>query len=240
MEIATDLLAFVRANLPAPPSRLLEVGAGNGELARALADAGYDVVAIDPDPRGADIRPVALHELDERPGSFAAAVAVTSLHHVEPLEASLVRLAELLEPAGVLVVDEFDVGAFDERAAGWWLRQRRALGAAEHGTAEGLVAEHRAHLHPLERIVAVLEAHFDVGAPVYGPYLYRWDLGESLRHDEEDAIARAEIPAVGARLLARRVRHDSRQRRGEVAPLDAAANRLGVDCAASSAPAAGS
>jgi hypothetical protein len=65
-----------------------------------------------------------------------------------------------------------------------------------------------------------LEAHFDVGAPLYGPYLYRWDLGESLRHDEEDAIARAEIPAVGARLVAQRVRHDSRSRRGEAAPLD--------------------
>ena len=46
--------------------------------------------------------------------------------------------------------------------------------------------------------------HFQVATPVYGPYLYRWNLDESLRPDEEDAIARAEIPAVGARLLALR------------------------------------
>jgi SAM-dependent methyltransferase len=204
--VASDLLAFVRANLPPPPLRLLEIGAGDGALAHALAEAGYDVLAIDPEPGGADVRPVALHELDEPPGSFAAAVAVTSFHHVEPLEQSLGRLAELLEPGGVLVVDEFDVAAFDERAAEWWLRQRRALGAAEHASADELVGEHRAHLHRLARIVAALEPHFHVGTPLYGPYLYRWDLDESLRPDEEDAIGRAEIPAVGARLLAHRNR----------------------------------
>jgi SAM-dependent methyltransferase len=202
--VATDLLAFVRANLPAPRVRLLEIGAGDGGLARSLAEAGYEVLAIDPEPGGADVRPVALHELDERSAPFDAAVAITSLHHVEPLEDSLRHLAQLLEPDGVLVVDEFDVAAFDERAAAWWLRQRHALGAAEHASAEELVGAHRAHLHPLERIVAALEPHFHVGTPLYGPYLYRWDLDEALRGQEEDAIARAEIPAVGARLLAQR------------------------------------
>jgi SAM-dependent methyltransferase len=202
--VDTELLAFVRANLPAPPVRLLEIGAGDGALARELADAGYDVLAIDPEPAGADVRPVALHELDEPSASFDAAVAVTSLHHVEPLEDSLGCLAQLLAPGGLLVVDEFDVAAFDERAAAWWLHQRQALGASEHASAEELVGEHRAHLHPLGRIVAALEPHFHVGPPRYGPYLYRWGLGESLRHHEEEAIARAEIPAVGARLLAQR------------------------------------
>jgi SAM-dependent methyltransferase len=202
--VCTDLLAFVRANLPAAPARVLEVGAGNGELAQALAGAGYDVTAIDPEPSGANVQARALHELDEPPAPFDAALAVTSLHHVEPLEQSVARLAELIEPGGVLVVDEFDVAGFDERAAEWWQRQRRALGAAEHATARELVGEHRAHLHPLARIVAALEPHFRVGAPLYGPYLYRWDLDESVRPREEEAIARGEIPAVGARLLAHR------------------------------------
>jgi SAM-dependent methyltransferase len=202
--VATDLLAFVRASLPPPPSRLLEIGAGDGELARVIVEAGYDVLAIDPKPGGANVRPVALHELDAPAESFNAALAVTSLHHIDPLERSLDRIAEVLEPGGVLVVDEFDVAAFDERAAQWWLRQRRARGAEEHASPEELVGEHRAHLHPLERIIAALEPHFHVGTPVYGPYLYRWNLDESRRHDEEVAIAGAEIPAVGARLVALR------------------------------------
>ena len=202
--VVLDLLAFVCANLPRPPARLLEVGAGDGELARTLADAGYQVLAIDRRPTGAGVRSVPLHELDEPSGSFGAALAVTSLHHVEPLEDSVNHLAELLKPGAVLVMDEFDVAAFDERAAGWWLRQRHALGGAEQASTEQLVGEHRAHLHPLERIVSALEPRFHLGMPVYGAYLYRWDLDESLRGEEEAAIARAEIPAVGARLLARR------------------------------------
>lgn len=201
--MSIEALAFVRANLPAPPARILEIGAGDGSLARGLRDAGYDVLAIDPNPRGENVRPVALQELDEPPASFAAAIAITSLHHVEPLEDSLAHLAQLLDRRGVLVVDEFDVGAFDERAAAWWLRQRRASGGEEHKTSEQLVAEHRAHLHPLERIVAALERDFRVGIPLRGPYLHRWDLGEAFRAGEEEAIARGEIPAVGARLLAR-------------------------------------
>jgi SAM-dependent methyltransferase len=199
----TDLLAFVRASLPPPPARVLEIGAGDGELAQALRDDGYGVLAIDPEPRGNDVQPLALIELDNAAVPFDAAVAVTSLHHVEPLEASIARLAEVLAPGAVLVVDEFDVGTFDEPAAEWWLRQRQALGGAPEKSAAELVTEHRAHLHSLEQIVAALEPHFELGAPVYGPYLYRWNLAESLREEEVAAISGGEIPAVGARFVAR-------------------------------------
>lgn len=200
-------LAFVRANLPAPPLRLLEIGAGGGELARGLAEAGYDVLAIDPQPSSENVRAVALLDLDALPASFDAALAVTSLHHVEPLEESIAHLSGLLSPGAPLLVDEFDVAAFDERAAGWWLQQRQALGTAPDKSPDQLVSEHRAHLHPLSRIVAALEPDFDVSAPLYGPYLYRWGLDESFRVPEEEAIARGDIPAVGARFIARRLPH---------------------------------
>ena len=108
---SVDLRAFARANLPEPPARVLEVGAGAGSLARALRAAGYTVLAIDPRSENEDIRPVALADLDEPAGSFAAAVAIVSLHHVDPLEESCRRLGELVEAGGTLVVDEFDVGA---------------------------------------------------------------------------------------------------------------------------------
>ena len=199
-----DLRAFVRANLPEPPARVLEVGAGDGRLARALRAGGYEVLAIDPKADDEDVRAVALADLDEPAGSFAAAVAVVSLHHVDPLEASCHRLGELVEPGGTLVVDEFDVGSFDLGAAAWWLEQRRALGESEPDTAEELVEEHREHLHPLELIVGTLLPHFELGQPVRGPWLHRWKLGESLRAIEEEAIARGDLRATGARLIARR------------------------------------
>jgi SAM-dependent methyltransferase len=199
-----DVVDFVRANLPAPPARILEVGAGDGELARFLSAAGYSVVAIDPDAGSADVLPIPLLELDEPEASFDAAVAVVSLHHVNPLDASFERLADVLRTGATLVVDEFDVDRFDERAAGWWLEQRSALGFVEATSARERVADMRAEVHSLSRIEAALAPHFGLGRPHRGSYLYRWGLDGALRSQEEKLIAAGDLPAVGARLIGRR------------------------------------
>jgi SAM-dependent methyltransferase len=196
--------AFVRANRPPPPARLLEIGAGEGELARTLRLLGYDVVAIDPDPRGTDVSAVALHELDEPSESFDAAIAILSLHHIDPLRPSLRRLAEVLKPGAPLIVDEFDVAAFDAAAAEWWLAQRRGLGGREEIPAEQLVEQHRGHLHPLDLITDELKLHFTESTPVRGPYLYRWDLSDGHRAAEEELIVSGELAPVGARFVVQR------------------------------------
>jgi SAM-dependent methyltransferase len=197
-----DVLAFVRANLPPPPGRVLEVGAGEGELAAALEEAGYVVTAIDPEPRGGHVHGVALADLTAEPGTFQAAVAIRSLHHVHPLAQSLERLADVLQPGAPLVIDEMDVDAFDHRAADWWLRQQALLGQARDVSPQQLVDEHRAHLHPLDAIAQALAAWFDLGAAVRGPWLYRWDLGASFRDAEQRLISAGQLPAVGARIVA--------------------------------------
>jgi SAM-dependent methyltransferase len=191
---ATDVIAFVRATLPDPPARVLEVGAGDGELAAALTGLGYDVVAIDPDSSTPGVRPVPLHELDEAP--FDAAVAVVSLHHVRPLEESFRRLGELVRPGGTLVVDEIDFERLDERAARWWLER-------SHHDAEPaeLVTGLHEHMHSLATLRATLGRWFALGEPVRGAYLYRWDLPPGLREPEEQLIATGALPALGARLV---------------------------------------
>ena len=197
---APDVLAFVRAALPPPPARVLEVGAGSGELAAALAAAGYDVVAIDPGSAGdALVRPIALLDLEAPAGSFDAAVAVVSLHHVEPLEPSCAHLGALVRPGGRLVVDEFDVGAFDHVAAAWLCARRRELGRDAPDDPAEMVGDLRDHLHAVERIRVALSAAFALEAAEPGPYLHRWDLGPALQGAEEEAIAAGRLPAVGVR-----------------------------------------
>jgi len=194
---------FVRRSLPPPPARVLEVGAGEGELAAALAEAGYDVVAIDPAGEG-DVAPVALLDLDEPDASFDAALAVVSLHHVEPFAPSCRRLAEVVRPGGTLVVDEFDVGRFDEPSAQWLLDRWRETGRERDRDPAEMVAELREHLHPLDAIRATLGEWFELGPVARASYLYRWYLGEELRAPEEELIAAGSLPELGARFAGRR------------------------------------
>ncbi|HTX13044.1 MAG TPA: methyltransferase domain-containing protein [Solirubrobacteraceae bacterium] len=200
------VLGFVRESLPPAPARVLEVGAGDGELAAALASAGYDVVAIDPASTTDTVRAVPLHELSEPAGSFDAAVAVVSMHHVEPLRRSCRLLAEVVRPGGKLVLDEIDVERFDESAARWWLEHRPTPEEHEHEppTPEAAVAFLRHHMHHLDAIEDALVEGFELGPIARGPYLYRWELGPEFRAPEEALIAAGRLPAVGVRLVGTR------------------------------------
>lgn len=198
--LTSDLLAFVRASLPVPPLRVLEIGAGDGELAEALRGAGYEVTAIDPGAKdGSGVEPVALLDAG---GEFDAAVAVVSLHHVEPLERSCEHLAALLPAGAPLVVDELDAERYDERAAEWWLAQRRALGFTEEHDGAAMVSRLREHVHPLSVVRSALSRWFELGEPIPVAYLHRWYLVPSLRDPELELIADGRLPAVGGRFIA--------------------------------------
>src|SRR3954453_8924053 len=198
---APDVLAFVRGALPEPPARVLEIGAGDGTLAAALREGGYDVVALDPmaEPdRGVD--PIPLMAVDVPPRHFDGAVGVVSLPHVVPLSQSLRRLSEVMRHGARLVVDEFDLDAYDARAAIWWIGHS----GHQHEPAD-VIARLQEHIQPVARIREELAAWFDVSEPVPGPYLYRWNIDPGLRGEEEGLIAAGGLPAAGRRfVLARR------------------------------------
>jgi SAM-dependent methyltransferase len=202
--LSASVTAFVRACLPSPPARVLEVGAGDGRLATLLGEWGYDVLAIDPAASVAHVVPVSLLDVSADDQSFDAAVAVVSLHHVEPLPASCRKLADLVRPGGLLVIDEFDVERFDAAAAAWWIGQRAATGREHRHDASEMVAELRHELHPVRRLREELTPYFTLGEPVREPYLHRWDLEPGLRDAEELLIAAGRLPAVGARLVGTR------------------------------------
>jgi len=196
---------FVRAALPPLPARVLEVGCGEGELARALDAAGYDVLAIDPDaPEGPIFRRTRIEELDER-GPFDAVVAVRSLHHVHPLGEALDKLARL---APLIVVDEFAPDRIDAATQDWYEGQYRLLAAAGHDPpAPPSLDEWRtrhADLHPSSTLLAALDERFERRSLGWEPYFYRWLRGPATESLERTLIDTGLIQAVGYRYVGAR------------------------------------
>jgi SAM-dependent methyltransferase len=198
---------FAREQLPEPPARVLEVGCGQGELTTALAVAGYDTLGIDPRaPLDDRFRRIKLEDLDEPDGSYDGIVAARSLHPIRDLGHALDRIAALLRPGGVLVVDELGWDLADEPTLDWLYGQRRALAAAGHGTApESLQAlrdeweaEHLG-IHRYSTLRAELDARFDERVFGWTPFLYRLVGGVATEILEQALIDADAIQALGFR-----------------------------------------
>jgi len=137
-------LAAVRAALrsawrsprSAPAGVVVDLGAGDGRIARPLAEEGWSVVAVDRDP--AALRAAAAADVRTLEADFAKpaaslgagpgeALGVLCLGHTfmlltEPLDAQrlLRRIAEVLRPGGFFAVDAFVDPLWEEVAEGSW------------------------------------------------------------------------------------------------------------------------
>jgi SAM-dependent methyltransferase len=103
---------LVAAVVEARPARVLEVGAGWGELAEWIArETGAEVVATDLSPhmvelscaRGLDASVADVQSLPFADGSFDVVVAAWMLYHVPHLDRGLAEIARVLRPGGRLV-----------------------------------------------------------------------------------------------------------------------------------------
>jgi SAM-dependent methyltransferase len=205
---------FLAGSLPEPPARVLEVGCGQGELTASLAVAGYDVLGIDPAaPTGNLFRRLRLEDLEESGAPFDAVVARYVLHHIRDLDAGLDRIASLLRPDGLLVLDEFAWDRLDRRTLEWLDAQRRALTTAEGHeprlTLEQLrsewEAEHRG-LHGYQAMRAALAARFVEDLFEWVPYLHREVGGASTAVLEQALIDAGTIQALGFRYVGTPIR----------------------------------
>lgn len=101
----------LEAVLEGAPTRVLEVGCGEGELAERLTATVTEVVAVDQSPRmveltrarGVDARVADIQELPFPDDSFDAVLAAWMLYHVPDLDRGLSEVARVLRPDGRLV-----------------------------------------------------------------------------------------------------------------------------------------
>jgi SAM-dependent methyltransferase len=214
---------FVLGHIGDPPARVLEVGCGEGELARALARAGYSVTAIDPRaPEGTIFQRVRIEEFSD-PGPFDYVVAILSLHHVEDLRKVLDKIANLLRAGGALVVVELAWDRFDEATAEWalerlpaasswgkpsWL-QRRCWEWARGGQG-GIWVPAEAHFaewareegfHSSRQMRGELGRRFIERLFAWVPYLYPDLDDDTLEADQSAAIEAGAINATGFRYV---------------------------------------
>jgi SAM-dependent methyltransferase len=206
--LTPDFLDFVEAWLPPPPARVLEVGCGRGDLARAIAERGHEVVAIDPEaPEGDIFLAVPLEEL-AAPGPFDAVIANRSLHHVADLSGALDKIASLLPPEGPLILHEHAWERLDSRTARWFLEQRSATDPKAPSLEQFMVdweAEHTG-LHSHATMKPALDLRFTERFFAWTAYLHG-ELDETVSAEQEQvlidigSIQATGFRYVGARLL---------------------------------------
>jgi SAM-dependent methyltransferase len=188
----------VLGELPPPPARVLEIGCGAGELARAVDAAGYDVLAIDPEaPEGPIFRRTTLEELDET-RTFHVAAAAYALHHIDSLDLALERIAALLTPDGKLVLEEFGWDLLDRDTARWYGQQQ---GDPSVESVLSRWRDEHAGLHGYAEMRRAIDQRFTEHSFEWRPYLYRCLEREELESNEREALARGTISPIGLRYV---------------------------------------
>jgi hypothetical protein len=199
LAVVGDFATFVLDQLPPAPRRVLEIGCGReGGLVELLTAAGYDVLGVDPEaPDGPGFLRARFQDVD---GAYDAVVAERVLHHVNPLDEGVAKLASL---APLLVVDEFARERVDPTARDWYEGQRRMLvaaGMSPPGPPDlGAWAARHPDLHEPETLLPALHARYDERTLEWGPYLHRWLGGPSSEALESTLVSAGAIPAIGYR-----------------------------------------
>ena len=191
-----NTLGFVTAHLAtAPGRRILEVGCGRGDVALGLGQADYDVVAVDSSAecvesaaaKGVDARQARWPEFHE--SGFDAVLFTRSLHHMHELAGALDKAVEVLNPSGLLIVEDFDYAGATPSHANWIAHIARLVEAAGSRFAEGSLCrlmlesggdlevwrqQHDHDLHDAETMRDEIDRRLELRESADAPYLYRY------------------------------------------------------------------
>ena len=109
-----SLLMEQLGTLNIPKGRLLDIGAGRGEVLRAAREAGWEAVGVEPSPTfaeraasysGAEVIQKPLEECGFEGGSFEAVVLGAVLEHLYNPDEVVAEIARVLKPGGALFID---------------------------------------------------------------------------------------------------------------------------------------
>ena len=107
-------------------AHILEVGCGDGQVAYALSQKGFQITAIDSDAervakaQAPGVRAVVANWPNFEIDPVDAIVFTRSLHHMEHLAEAIQHASSVLKPGGVFLVDDFAMESVDERTLNWF------------------------------------------------------------------------------------------------------------------------
>jgi SAM-dependent methyltransferase len=227
---------FIFSHLPVG-SKVLEIGCGDGEVAAELSSHGYRVTGLDSEhdrvvkARRRGVRAVVASwpQFDSNP---VDAIAFTrSLHHINPLDGAIEKARQLINPTGLLLIEDFAFGETNHAAVHWFLEILRSDEAKsqiepvkDQFVTDLLAAKdpirvwqenHNQALHSIAAITEAVSNRFVIEETDSVPYLYRYlipVLPETPRatmfvdqvfREEARAGKRGEITFMGRRIVAR-------------------------------------
>ena len=132
----------------APGRRLVDIGGGTGNYARALRDEGWDPVVVDREPgmlaraagKGLETVEGDAQRLPLADASFDAAMLVSMLHHVEDPAAALAEGQRVLRPRGHLALMVFTREDTEESWLSDYFPSTRAWMLETHSTRDEVLA----------------------------------------------------------------------------------------------------
>jgi 2-polyprenyl-3-methyl-5-hydroxy-6-metoxy-1,4-benzoquinol methylase len=224
--LTTESIELITPYLPAPPARILEVGCGAGELAGALQQRGYDVLALDSSVENVDharargVNATVAHWPDFVDLPFEVILFTRSLHHIQPVTGALRRAHELLHVGGVLLIEDFAFHHADARTISWFKNVVDVLDAAgvlnhEDGRFASRIAQadnalEAWHLDDVVDVAQAVELHaaiqglFSIRTIRQLPHLYRYIAQvatEPARDATVSAVLKSERLAHTVRLI---------------------------------------
>jgi 2-polyprenyl-3-methyl-5-hydroxy-6-metoxy-1,4-benzoquinol methylase len=210
---------FIDSSFPELAKNLLDVGCGDGLVTRQLQLRGYNVAAIDASLKGVDranrngVKAIHCNLEDYVHAPFDGIYMSRTLHHMPPLEQTLIKVKELLSANGTLVIEDFGFDLADEASCAWLFEQSGKVIAAQtepvrcefhhewlHEQIESpseafarwqkrYAIEHQ--LWSAEQMLSALREHFVLISQSRVPYLFRFIC--DLLPDSADGAAQAHM-----------------------------------------------
>lgn len=223
---------FVRSKAQ-PGASILDVGSGNGAVAKELIKAGFDVIALDGNPKaveeakrnGVETVHSNFHNW-KSDKQFDLLLFSRSFHHMHPLQETVEHAHRLMKQDALLLMEEFAVEDMDLSTALWYFGLKTLFPivngrgpALESGKIPNKPVEHWMSYHTGDHGVAEstemieeLKKQFELVELNRLAYLYRYflddvscDTGEKIMSWELELCRSLTIKELGLRIVARKL-----------------------------------